>query len=338
MNNKIYLIAEIGVNHNGSLELAKKMVTLAKNSGANAVKFQTFTAENLVSPSTPKIKYQKKNTPKQESHFNMIKSLELNQKQHIEIIKHCKNIKIDFISTPYCKVDAILLNKLGCKIFKTASADIVDLEMHKYLSKINQKIIISTGMSNIEEIKNCLNIYKKNKKENIILLHCLSNYPCSYESLNIKSIKLLKKKFKIEVGFSDHSIGNMASILSVALGASVIEKHFTINKKLKGPDQATSITPKEFKLLSQDLKLATKILGKDEKKCQPEEIAMRMIARKSLTLRKFIRKGEKIKKNDLTLMRPGYGLYYKEINKIIGKKAKKNLMKFHQINYNDLKS
>lgn len=337
MNKKVYLIAEIGVNHNGSLKLAKKMITLAKKSGANAVKFQTFKAENLVSPGTPKTEYQKKNTPSQQTHFDMIKSLELDQKQHIKIIKYCKNIKIDFISTPYSINDAKLLNKLGCKIFKTASADIVDLEMHKYLSKIKQKIIISTGMSSIKEITDCLEIYKRNKKKNIILLHCVSNYPCSYESLNIKSIKLLKKKFKLNVGFSDHSVGNMASILSLAFGSSVIEKHFTVNKLLKGPDQATSVTPKEFKLLSNDLKLAIKILGKEEKKCQPEEKTMRSIARKSLTLKRFIYKDEKIIKNDLTLMRPGYGLYYKNINKIIGKKASKNLTKFHQVKSSDLK-
>ena len=190
INKKVYLIAEIGVNHNGSLKLAKKMITLAKKSGANAVKFQTFKAENLVSPGTPKTEYQKKNTPGQQTHFDMIKSLELDQKQHIKIIKYCKKIRIDFISTPYSINDAKLLNKLGCKIFKTASADIVDLEMHEYLSKINQKIIISTGMSNMKEISDCLEIYKKNKKKNIILLHCVSNYPCSYESLNIRCIKL----------------------------------------------------------------------------------------------------------------------------------------------------
>jgi N,N'-diacetyllegionaminate synthase len=338
MNKTIYLIAEIGVNHNGSLKLAKKAIALAKKNGANAVKFQTFKAEHLVSPNTPKTEYQKKNIPNQQTHFNMIKSLELDEKQHIKIINYCKTLKIDFISTPYGINDAKLLNKIGCKIFKTASADIVDLEMHEYLSKINQKIIISTGMSSIKEIAACLNIYKKNKKKNILLLHCVSNYPCSYESLNIKSIELLKKKFSVDVGFSDHSVGNMASILSLAFGSSVIEKHFTISKLLKGPDQATSVTPKEFKMLSQDLKLATTILGKEEKKCQPEEKNMKMIARKSLTLKRFIHKNEKIGKKDLTLMRPGYGLYYKNINKIIGKRAKKNLTKFHQIKFSDLKS
>ena len=288
--NEPYFVAEIGVNHNGNLNLAKKMILAAKASKANAVKFQTFSAENLASPNTPKVKYQKKKTPRAQTHFQMLKSLELSKEMHYALFKFCRKIKIDFISTPYGIEEAKFLDKLGCKIFKTASADLVDLQMHEYLAKKNKTVLISVGMSSIEEIKDCVSIYKKFGNSKFILLHCVSNYPCSYESLNINVLSTLKKLFKCEVGFSDHSIGPEASMLTLALGAKVIEKHFTINKKLKGPDQAASILPKDFLKLVNMVKKAKIILGSGKKKCQPEEKEMSLVSRKSLTLNRSLKK------------------------------------------------
>ena len=260
-----YFIAEIGVNHNGNINLAKKMVIAAKSSKANAVKFQTFKAENLVTPGTPKVKYQKLNTSKKESHFEMIKSLELTEKMHHEIFDFCKKKNIDFISTPYGIAEVKFLDKMGCKIFKTASADLVDLEMHNYLAENNKTVLISVGMSSMDEIRECVKIYKKNKNYNYVLLHCVSNYPCSHKSLNLNVLNTLKSEFKCEVGYSDHSIGYEAATLSCALGAKIIEKHFTTNKKLKGPDQAASTTPKDFFLLVNEVKKSILILGKKKK-------------------------------------------------------------------------
>ena len=335
-NSSIYFIAEIGVNHCNNMRLAKKMIVSAKKAGADAVKFQTFSAIKLVTPKTAKVKYQVNNTSKSESHFEMIKSLELSKKNHIELFKFCKKQKIDFISTPYDVESAKFLNSLGCKVFKTASADIVDLQLHEYLASTQKVVLISTGMSDSKEITECINIYKKKNSKKIILLHCVSNYPCSKESLNMSVIPKMILGFKTIIGFSDHSIGNLASIIGVSLGARLIEKHFTTDKKLKGPDQKTSILPSELSKLIIDLKNTKTILGKDLKICQREELQMKNISRKSLTIKKTLLKGQKISSKNLVLKRPGSGIYYRDLKKIIGKKVKKHLYKDHQISLTDL--
>ena len=337
INNKVFVIAEIGVNHCGKLNLAKKMIDQAAKCGADAVKFQTYSAQNLATPSTKKVKYQLNNTRKKETHYQMLKSLELSKDNHKELFNHCKKKKIVFLSTPYDRESAKFLYRLGCSAFKTASADIVDLELHEYLAKRKKPVIISTGMSNLEEIESCLKIYKKFDNNKIILLHCVSNYPCSPKSLNLKSISLLKNRFKFMVGYSDHSIGNEAAITSVALGSVVIEKHFTTNRLLPGPDQKTSITPKELTKIIDDIHSTKEILGDYKKECQKEEMEMRKISRKSLTLNRNIRKNQKIKRNYLTLKRPGNGILFKNIKKVLGKHAKRNLKKDYQPKLNDLK-
>ena len=336
-NNKVFFIAEIGVNHCGKLSLAKKMVDKAKKAGADAVKFQTYITQNLATQSTKKVKYQLKNSSKKETHFQMLKSLELSKDNHKKLFKYCKKKKIIFLSTPYDKDSAKFLNQIGCSAFKTSSADIVDLELHEYLARLRKPVIISTGMSNLKEIKNCLNIYKKFKNNKIILLHCVSNYPCSYKSLNLKSISLLQNEFKFMVGYSDHSIGNKAAIISAALGAVVIEKHFTTNKSLPGPDQKTSITPDELKKIISEIHKTKEILGKYKKECQKEELEMKKISRKSLTLNRNIKKNQKILRKFLTLKRPGTGILFTNRSIVSGKYARKDLKKDHQIKLSDLK-
>jgi N,N'-diacetyllegionaminate synthase len=334
---KTYFVAEIGVNHNGNLQLAKKMVLAAKSSNANAVKFQTFKAKNLVTPQTPKAEYQKKNTSKNENHYAMIKSLEMSEAMHYQMFNFCKKKRIDFISTPYGIDDAKFLNNLGCKIYKTASADIVDLEMHDYLAKKKKTVFISVGMANLKEIKECVSIYNKNKNKNFVLLHCVSNYPCSHESLNLNVLKKLSSTFNCRVGFSDHSIGPEAATLSVALGAIIIEKHFTTSKKLKGPDQAASTLPGDFLKMVNCVNKAQLILGNDKKICQDEEKLMSIVSRKSLTVIKNLKKNTIMKKEYLKLKRPGSGLFYNKIGLILGKKIKKNMELNYQIKLKDLK-
>lgn len=335
--NNVFVIAEIGVNHSGKLSLAKKMIDQAKRCGADAVKFQTYIAQNLATKSTKKVKYQLKNSKKKETHYQMLKSLELSKENHIKLFKYCKKKKIIFLSTPYDKDSAQFLNQIGCAAFKTSSADIVDLELHEYLAKLKKPVIISTGMSDLGEIRKCLNIYKKFNNNKIILLHCVSNYPCSNKSLNLKSISLMQNKFKFMVGYSDHSIGNKAAIISVALGAVLIEKHFTIDRSLPGPDQKTSITPDELKKIIYEIHLTKEILGKYQKKCQKEELEMKKISRKSLTLNRDIKKNQKILKEFLTLKRPGTGILFTNKSKILGKYARKDLKKDHQIKLIDVK-
>jgi|TARA_B100001093_G_scaffold512506_1_gene582494 N,N'-diacetyllegionaminate synthase len=331
-----YFIAEIGVNHNGDMNLAKKMIIAAKKSGANAVKFQTFKASTLVTPRTPKVKYQKSTTNKNESHYQMIKSLELSEKNHLLLKNFCKKKKIEFLSTPYDINSAKFLNKIGCKVFKTASADIVDLELHEYLAKKNKNVIISTGMSTFKEIDECINIYRKYSNKKFVLLHCVSNYPCSLKSLNLKILPIIKNRYKCQVGYSDHSVGNEAATLSYSLGAKVFEKHFTTNKSLKGPDQKASSLPEEFKEMVFRVKQAETILGKPIKKCQNEEFEMSKVSRKSITVDRDLKKGETLKRGYLLLKRPGTGLYYKYIEKIIGKKIKNQIAKNYQIKLSDV--
>ena len=335
--NPTYFIAEIGVNHNGNIKLAKKMVNAAKNSGANAVKFQTFKADTLVTPKTPKANYQKSSTSFKESHFDMIKSLELNKEKHKILKKYCKIKKIDFLSTPYDLESAKFLSKIGCKQIKTASADIVDLELHAYLAKTKKSVIISTGMSSLEEIDECIKIYKKHKNKNIILLHCVSSYPCSLKALNMKVLPLIESNFNCAVGYSDHSIGHEASVISVALGGRVIEKHFTTSKKLKGPDHKASALPWEFKKMVDEVRKAESIIGLPIKKCQNEEKEMSKVSRKSLTLNLTLKKNQILKRKHICLKRPGSGLFYKDLRRILGKKTKNKLIKNYQIKFTDLK-
>ena len=321
---KTYIIAEIGVNHNNNLKVAKKLIREAKLAGADAVKFQTFSAKKLVLPGTRKVKYQKKNLNDKESHFEMINRLELSKKYHKILFQYCKKISIEFISTPYDVSSAKFLTKLGVKIFKTASADIIDYELHKYLSQTNKPVIISTGMSTIKEIAATIKIYKNNKK-NISLLHCVSNYPCSQDSLNLKSLKLLKTKFNCTIGYSDHTKDNLASCLSIALGSKIIEKHFTLNKNMKGPDHKASCTPKELKKLIIEIRKTEITLGKKEKRKQKEENEMSLISRKSLYYAKNLKNNSQIKKGFTIALRPGNGVSPMNLPKILGKKINKKV-------------
>lgn len=326
LNNQTYIIAEIGVNHGGNVGLAKEMVLAAKKAGANAVKFQTFTAESLVGKEVPKVKYQLDTTKREESHFEMIKSLEFSREAHKKIFSFCQELNIDFISTPYDIISAQFLTDLGIKIFKTASADIVDLELQAFIASTGKISIVSTGMATLGETEEVVNIYRKyGNHDKLVLLHCVSNYPCTHESLNLKVIQTLKKAFQTEIGFSDHSVGPLASALAVALGATVVEKHFTLDKNLPGPDHKASSTPDEFKELVDTIRQAEVSLGSQYKECQEEEREMGEVSRKSLTLVRPVKKGEQIIEEHLTLKRPGTGLRGNFNKYILGQKAKRDL-------------
>ena len=335
INKKCYIIAEIGVNHNGDIDLAKKLIHLAKESGADAVKFQTFSAEKLVTKQTRKVAYQKKTSPSNETHFDMIKRLELSFDDHHLLMQYCKNVKIEFLSTPYDLESAKFLNDdLKVNYFKTASADIVDLPLQEYIASTKKPSIVSVGMATIDEIKKVVEIYNK---KNITLLHCVSNYPCSDESLNLNVIKTLNNIFNVPIGFSDHSTGSEAALAAISLGATIIEKHFTIDKKLDGPDHFASATPQEFLNLSQSVRRVEKMLGNNIKTLQPEEIEMRIVSRKSITLRNNLNAGDIIKSSDLVLKRPGTGLMASELKNLIGKTITRDLEAEYQITYDDIK-
>ena len=316
-----YIIAEIGVNHNGDMNLAKELIVSAIECGANAVKFQTFKAERLVSRGTPKVDYQKRNSSSDETHFDMIKKLELSHDDHFMLKDFTEQRGIDFISTPYDVESAKFLNEsLDLKIFKVASADLVDLPLHKYIASSRKPVLVSVGMASLAEIDDTIKIYEDNNVENVTLLHCVSNYPCHHKSLNLSVIPALNQAFNYPVGFSDHSIGFEASICSVSLGVKVIEKHFTLDKNIQGPDHLASSTPREFRELVDKIRLTESMLGNPRKVIQQEELQMYNVSRKSIVLANDLRKGHQICESDLCLKRPGTGLPSKWLNYFIGKK------------------
>ena len=266
-----YIIAEIGINHNGNMDLAERIIFEAKSVGANAVKFQSYITDRLVSKNTPKVAYQIDTTDKSESHFDMLKKCELSESDHSRLYEFANKLKIDFISTPYDDDSAKFLVQLGLNTIKTASADIVDFLLHEYLSKTDKEVIISTGMATKDEVNDVLSIYKKNKMIKPYLLHCISNYPCSDESINLNVLNFLKTINEGRIGFSDHSVGNHATLCAIVLGAQIIEKHFTFDKNMSGPDHKASSNVKEFKSLVEDIRKMEMLLGSDEKVIYEEE-------------------------------------------------------------------
>jgi len=330
----MYIIAEIGVNHNGSTEITEKLIELAAISGAHAVKFQHFKADKLARVDTPKVEYQMQTSDPKESHFKMLKSLEISKEIEDLAIKKCSEFKLDFISTPYDPDSVDHLTNLGCKYIKTASADIVDHRIHKRIASTNAQALIATGMATISEIKSCLEIYASAAKPPV-LLHCVSNYPCSDQSLNLRVIVELAKTFNLELGFSDHSVGPRAATIAYSLGATYFEKHFTLDKAMKGPDHLASSNPIEFKELVDALKATETILGKSNKEVQPEERQMRNVSRKSACTTRVIKMGEVITLEAITMMRPGGGISGNAFFDLVGKIAANEISKGAQITDKD---
>lgn len=330
--NKLIIIAEAGVNHNGNLKIAKKLIDVASASKANYVKFQTFTADELATKNAPKAQYQKINLKKNVTQYNMLKNLELSFKDHIILKKYCKKKKIKFLSTPFGIKSFDLLKKLKLNLIKISSGDLTNIPFLEYISKNsknNTRVILSTGMGNLKEINEAIRSLTRFKilKKNITLLHCTSNYPASKISINMNSLKTIQRKFRIPTGYSDHSIGNTASIMAVSLGASIIEKHFTLNKKLSGPDHQASLNPKELKFFIEEIKSVPIMLGSYKKKTQKEELNVKKIARKSLVAKMKINKGDLFSFKNIDIKRPGTGMKPNKIYNLINKKSKNDYIK-----------
>jgi len=332
-----YVIAEIGVNHNGDMQLARQMIDAAKASGADAVKFQTFTAETLVSQGTPKVHYQESTTAPDESHYEMIRKLELRREDHTALKAYCKQAGVTFLSTPYDIESARFLHEeLDVDFFKTASADIVDLPLHRYIANTGKPTAVSVGMATLGEIEDAIDIYRKANNFDIVLLHCVSNYPCAHGSLNLSVINTLRNAFQVPIGYSDHSVGEEAAVLSVALGSKVIEKHFTLDKNLPGPDHRASSTPVEFTALVKAVRRAEEMLGNPIKRCQEEEVQMAQVSRKSIVLTESLDSGDIIEYRHLGLKRPGKGLQAREMPRLVGKRVIHSLEKGYQISMCDV--
>ena len=322
----VFIIAEAGVNHNGSLVLAKELIDVAANSGADAVKFQTFKAKNLVSKNASKADYQKETTASSESQFEMIKKLELDIKTHDELINYCKTKNIMFLSTPFDHDSIDLLNNLGLEIFKIASGEITNLPYLRHIGKLNKEVILSTGMSNIGEIEDALDILIKagTQKENITVLHANTMYPTPMEDVNLNAMLTIGNTFDVAYGYSDHTLGIEVDIAAVAMGAKVIEKHFTLDKRLEGPDHKASLEPNELKEMIKAIRNIEQALGSSIKKPSKSEIPNIQIARKSIVAKSEIKKGDILSINNLTIKRPGSGISPMRWDEIIGTIATKD--------------
>ena len=322
----VFIIAEAGVNHNGSLKLAEELIDAAAKSGADAVKFQTFKAENLVSKTAEKADYQKKTTDTSESQFDMIKKLELDISTHKELLTYCQEKGIMFLSTPFDHDSINLLTDLGLQIFKIPSGEITNLPYLRHIGSLGKKVVLSTGMSTLQEVENALTILTGTgtKKENITILHANTMYPTPMEDVNLKAMLTIQKELDIAVGYSDHTIGIEVDIAAVAMGASIIEKHFTLDKTMDGPDHKSSLEPEELKSMVVAIRNIEKALGVYEKKPSPSESVNMKVARKSIVASQNIRKGEGLTENNITVKRPGSGISPMKWDDIIGTVATKD--------------
>ncbi len=322
----LYIVAEIGVNHNGDLTKAYELIKQAKTCGCNAVKFQSFYANKLVTKSAKKVDYQKRSGDSKESHFDMIKKLEFNGEKMSNVIQYSKDIGIDFITTPYDPDSIEEAYSLGIRIFKTASADLRDIYIHEKLKNYkNIQVIIATGMSNIDSIKKTTEIYSTDFKP--ILLHCVSGYPCSDKSLNLLSMDLMKKEFKEhQIGFSDHSLGATAAIICAARGYTFFEKHFTLNKHDEGPDHYASADVEEMSFYVKELKRVSEMIGESKKCIQQEEIGMALRSKKAIVSRLKIKKGDLMTIDNTSAIRPAEnGISIDNVDKVLGKYASKDI-------------
>jgi len=324
--NKVFIIAEAGVNHNGSIDLAKKLIDVASESGADAVKFQTFKAQNLVSKSAQKADYQKQTTDQAESQFDMIKKLELDIDTHKELISYCKTKNIMFLSTPFDHDSIELLNNLGLKIFKIPSGEITNLPYLRHIGKLDKKVILSTGMANIGEIEDALDVLISvgTKKENITVLHANTMYPTPMEDVNLRAMITIGNTFDIAFGYSDHTLGIEVDIAAVALGACCIEKHFTLDKMMEGPDHKASLEPEELKAMVEAIRNIELALGSSIKKPSKSEMPNIQIARKSIVAKLDIKKGEIFTEENITIKRPGNGINPIRWDDIVGSIATKD--------------
>ena len=324
-----YFIAEAGVNHNGSLRFGKKLIDIAKVSGANAVKFQTFKADNIIIPDGPKAQYHIETTGKDNklSWRDLLVSQEISKKMHIELIRYCKKKKITFLSTPYDEESADLLEELGVVAYKIASTDNDNYPLLAHIAKKNKPMIISTAMCSLEEVIKAKEVIKRNGCQKFAFLQCTGNYPSKTEDANVNVIKTYIKKLNCPIGYSDHTQNDVSAISSISLGAKIIEKHFTISKKLFGPDHRISLEQSELKLFFDNLRAAEKSLGSNNKVVLKSEKDNRLKLKKSIVSATDLKKGDILKLNSISIKRPGNGIRPIEIKKIIGKKLKINLKK-----------
>jgi N,N'-diacetyllegionaminate synthase len=336
---KVIIIAEAGVNHNGSIELAKQLIDVAADADADYVKFQTFKTENLVSKTAKKANYQLENMPEaSETQFEMLKKLELSIEQHHDLITYCKQKNIRFLSTAFDLESIDILNELQLDLFKIPSGEITNLPYLKKIGALKKNVIVSTGMCIMSEINDAIEALTKagTDRAKITILHCTTDYPTAMQDVNLNAMKNIATHFNLPVGYSDHTLGIEVPIAAVAMGATIIEKHFTLNKTLPGPDHKASLEPNELKAMISGIRNIEKALGNYEKKPTPTEQKNMLVARKSIHLIRPIVKGHIISESDLIMKRPGDGISPMLMEQVIAKKTVANFDKEHKLMWEDI--
>jgi N-acetylneuraminate synthase len=331
----VYIIAEAGVNHNGNIEIAKKMIEMASLSGCDCIKFQTFTTSKLVIKEAPRAEYQIKNTKNEDSQFEMLKKLELKYEEFLELKNYCDKCNIEFLSTPFDEEAIKLLEKLNISRYKISSGDITNKYLLKNIAKSNKQVILSTGMSTLGEVEEAVQWIEEEGNHDIVLLHCTSNYPTPFDEVNMRAMSTLKQSFQYPVGYSDHTEGIEIPILAVALGACIIEKHFTLDKNMEGPDHKASLEPHELKQMVDQIRNVEKALGNGIKKPTQSELSTKDVARKSIVINKEKKAGEVIKLSDIVFKRPGTGILPKYTEEIVGKTLKNEKQKDSMLSLED---
>lgn len=323
---KVFIIAEAGVNHNGSLELAKKLIDSAVEARADAVKFQTFKADKLLSKCAQKADYQKQATSVDETQYEMIKKLELDQNAHRALINYCKDKGIMFLSTPFDHDSIDLLISFEMPIFKIPSGEITNLPYLRHIGRLNKEVILSTGMANLDEVQDALEVLIKagTSKVKITVLHATTEYPCPIDEVNLRAMQTIKNAFDVKVGYSDHTHGIEVPIAAVAMGACVIEKHFTLDRTMEGPDHKASLEPDELRAMVQAIRHIEQALGDGVKMPSMSEQKNIPIVRKSILASRPIKMGETFTDNNLIVKRPGNGISPMRWDEIVGHKATRN--------------
>jgi N,N'-diacetyllegionaminate synthase len=324
-NEPCFVIAEAGVNHNGSLETALLLVDAAVGAGADAVKFQTFIAERVVSASAPKAAYQRETTGAGESQLEMVKKLELPAEAFQEIQNYCRSAGIVFMSTPFEEASADLLERLNVPVFKIPSGEVTNLPFLEHVARKQKPMIVSTGMADLDEVRTAVELIRSCGNLSLVLLHCVSSYPASPGSANLRAMFTLAREFAVPVGFSDHTLGIEVTLAAVALGASVIEKHLTLDKTLPGPDHRASLEPHEFAAMVRGVRVVESALGDGRKKPAPEELDTAAVARRSLVSSRALALGTIVTGDAISTRRPGTGLPPSMRSKLIGRRLNRDV-------------
>ena len=324
---KVLIIAEAGVNHNGDPKLAKKLIDIACDAGVDAVKFQTFQADDLVVKEAPKAEYQMKNMAGGKTQYEMLKKLELSKETHEELFDYCKKKGILFLSAPFDVKSVEYLHTLGVPMIKIPSGEITNYPYLKAVGQTGRPVILSTGMSDLEEVREALSVLRRWGSSKITVLHCNTEYPTPKEDVNLKAMKEMGEELALPFGYSDHTLGTEVALAAVAMGASIIEKHFTISKSMEGPDHKASLEPKQLKEMVEGIRKIEKALGNEKKVPSMSERKNISVARKSIVAACDIAKGELLTEENLTTKRPGTGISPMKWEQVIGTAAKKNFNK-----------